>query len=226
MTVLVPRWGAQEPVATDNNDVVRDIGAVWTALTNEGAIFISGTYASRPAAAYDGRFYFVNSGQYLGSLWYDSSTGWTCVGSIKVGATTNTASASTDVPLTVKGATGQTADLFQAYLPDGTTLGTRLSNNTDLGVMTSPLSQSGSSTTPAALSVTPRVGTNPAVVVRRSGSQSVNYFELQNSTGGVDMSVSASGAVSITTSLTVTGDVVGSAGSAYDNTILGLMGAL
>lgn len=214
----LPRLGFSRPDATDNNDVVRDLDALTNALVSIGALFYTGTLAARPAAAYNGRFYLVTSAASTGALYFDTGSLWRTVGALVPGTASFEAAASTDVPATLKGFTGQTADLLRAYLPDGTTLGTRITNNSDLGLHTIALSEAGGSGT-SALSAVPRAGSSPAAVFRRSASQSVNVFEVQNSAGTVaDLAVTSSGNV------VASGDVTSSIGSMYDIAIYTLMG--
>lgn len=98
----VTRW-------TSGTDTVRrlDFDDAYANIEKNGAMYVQGTLANRPAAGVEGRFYWVtgDSPSNNGKAYYDNGASWTVLGKYSEDVVIN-GSTSTSVPLTVTGNAG------------------------------------------------------------------------------------------------------------------------
>lgn len=86
-TAASARLALTTPLAAEDNDVVTDLALLVTQLEARAGVFLSGTYAARPAAAAGN-----NRGHYLATdasaVFYSDGAAWTPVGGIIAMTTT------------------------------------------------------------------------------------------------------------------------------------------
>lgn len=190
----LPQW------SVDTDSPSRDdFNEAFSNIETKAAIDEQGTRIARPAPGVRGRFYTVNdpSDALLhGAVYRDNGTAWVIVGSAVEGLKTTAPSAST-VPLYVRGAASQTANLMEVrssadvvtsrISPDGSFVGANV--HIRGGSNASAMEPYGNS----AISILSRGTDEPTVTLRGVNGQTAALMRIQNGAGNDILYMTGSG---------------------------------
>jgi hypothetical protein len=170
-----PRFGMVVWGAGTDGPSRTEFNQSFDAIDDFAARYDRGLRAARPAASIYGRFYYATD---TGVLYHDTGTAWTIVGAGLEAPVSVASGATGDVVLTLKGFTGQTADLLA--LRDGTNaLQSRFGSSGSLyvGQNAEVIRGTGAGYT---AKFTAQAAAGVPLIVKGMASQSGNLFEARD----------------------------------------------